>query len=350
MRSILQGTALVLIILVSIAFFLTLVAQLNDVGTGDYGFMQMLYFLFLKIPGQIVNSIAISVLIGTILSLGSLANNNEIVVVQSSGLSILSLLSILLKAALIVAVFTIVLQQWLVPLSEPAARNYRQAAMQGLDFLNKSEGVWFKDGYRVVHIKKLALDGYAQGIQIFELNEKGEMQKATSAEFAESKGKKWILNKVKISFINTEKVTVEALEQLVYDGDLSTSLLKSLRVDQELMSLTDLYKYQKFLGNNGLDNYSEKIILWRKIYSPFAILVMCSLALPFILGSQRGGQAGRRVMLGVILGLSFAVFDRFLVRMGEYFLIYPEINTLLPTLIFMLGNIVLLYRLEKNKD
>ena len=77
-RNIFLGTLGTLLLLVSLALFFTFVRELDDVGEGNYGMVEVFKFLALGIPGKIVEFMPLAILIGSMLSLGALASNSEL--------------------------------------------------------------------------------------------------------------------------------------------------------------------------------------------------------------------------------------------------------------------------------
>ncbi len=349
-KTIFQGTLLTLFVLTCIGSFVTFVDQLDSIGTRDYDVYQALRYVLLKIPEQIVYSLSISVFIGSILGLGSLASNNEIIALQSSGMSIGRLIITVLKAASVIAFISIVLQQWVTPVTELSAWEGRRAAKSGLDSYQSSGATWFKDGQRVIYVQRLSANGDGKKIMIFELTDERYLSKAMSAKSAKITPQGWLLSDVRQTTFFPAENKVSRFDTLLYPGDLTSSLLKSMRVDPVEMSLTDLYRYQSFLGANGLENEAEQIMFWRRAYSPLAILITCTMAIPFILGSQRGGQTGQRIMLGIMVGLSFVAIDRLVVGVSQYLGMLPQMSTFIPLLIFLFFNVFLLYRVQHKKE
>ncbi len=93
---------------------------------------------------------------------------------------------------------------------------------------------------------------------------------------------------------------------MLYEGKLSLRLLEVLMIEPRQMSSNDLRAYLNFLDENKLEGRVERMIFWQKQFAPLTIIVMCLLALPFVLGSQRQGDTGQRLLIGILLGLSFA--------------------------------------------
>lgn len=349
-KNILQGTLVTLFVLICISVFTTFVGQLSAIGTNDYGFYEAFVYVLLKIPKQVVFSLPISVFIGSILSLGALASNNELVVMQASGMSIKRLIKVVLKAAVFIAALSVVMQQWVIPVTESTASEGRTAAKNGLKNYSKNKSIWLKEGNRVIHVSRLNSRGDAKDVKIFELNDERRLSRALRSSSAKVTKDGWLLNDVYESAIYENSVKTQYYKILIYPGNLTSNLLKSMQVAPIEMSLTDLYHYQAFLGDNGLENEAEKTMFWRRVYSPLTILVTCTLAIPFVLGSQRGGQTGQRIMLGIMVGLSFVAIDRLVVKVGQYLGMMPQISTLIPLLIFLMFNLYLMYRVTHKKD
>ena len=89
-RSIYLGTLGALLLLVSLSLFFVFVRELDDLGKGSYGLRQAMEFVLYSLPGNAVEFLPLAVLLGSILSLGALAANSEIIAMQASGMPICS--------------------------------------------------------------------------------------------------------------------------------------------------------------------------------------------------------------------------------------------------------------------
>jgi len=90
MRTIIASTALVLLVLLALGALFEFIGQLEDVK-GNYGIQQALIYTLLRLPQLSFAMLPIAVLIGALLGLGGLANNSELVVMRTAGLSIVRL-------------------------------------------------------------------------------------------------------------------------------------------------------------------------------------------------------------------------------------------------------------------
>ena len=178
-------------------------------------------------------------------------------------------------------------------------------------------------------------NGIAQGIEIFQLDESGKLISTTRAERALPVDGGWQLHQVEQTRINRLNTSSHHFDQLSYEGSLSHELLQVLLIEPRQMSSSDLHDYLNFLDENRLDASVERLVFWQKLFAPFSILVMCLLAFPFVLGPQRQSNTGYRLMIGILLGLSFVVVDRLLTQLGSQYQVNAVIVALLPNLVFL---------------
>lgn len=62
---------------------------------------------------------------------------------------------------------------------------------------------------------------------------------------------------------------------------------------------------------------------------------MCLLAFPFMLGTQRQGNTGQRLLIGILLGLAFVVVDQLVFQLGTQFKVNALIVAMIPNLTFL---------------
>jgi lipopolysaccharide export system permease protein len=341
-RTIHLGTFTVLLALAGLGAFFMFIGELKDVGEGAYDLPQVAKFVALSIPGKLVEFMPIAVLLGSILSLGSLASNSEIVAMQASGVSLAKLITSLLQAAVILALLSFLLAEWVVPASEASARAVKNLVQGKSTALFVKEGLWIKDESRVLHIDKLLPDGIARDIEIFKFDQQGKVESITRVGRAIPIEQGWELQQVERSIIGDNRVDTSSYDRLIYNGSLSSQLLEVLMIEPQQMSSGDLYAYLNFLDENKLDANAEQLIFWQKVFSPLAVIVMCLLAFPFVLGVQRQGNVGHRLLIGILLGLAFVVVDRLVTQLAVQFGFNAILVALLPSLIFLAVAIYLL--------
>ena len=348
MRTIHQGTLLALLVLVSLSLFFILIGQLDDIGRGSYSLLHVVEYVALRVPGQIIDFMPLAILLGTILSLGSLAGNSEIIAMQAAGLTVLQLLRSVLQAAVILAFLSFLIADWVVPISETSAREIRSSAISGTPALHAKKGLWVKDDRQVIYIKELLPNGVARSIEIYQLDEQGRLVSTLAAQSAIPTAEQWLLKQVKQSIIEDQAIRIIAYDEMIYAGNISYQLLEALMIEPRQMSSSNLYSYLVFLEENNLDITAVSLTFWQKIMAPFTVLIMCVLGVPFVLGSQRQNNTGQRLMLGILLGLSYVVAERLLIQLGSRIEITPFLNAMIPGLLFLALAIYLLIKKQPH--
>lgn len=347
-RTIHLGTLVTLLGLVSLGLFFVFMGELEDLGQGRYDLPQILWFVALSIPGKVVQFMPLAVLLGCILSLGALASNSEIIAMQASGVSLARLISPVLVAALMLAVFSFLLADLVVPDTETYARDVRNQALDKTSALPGQQGFWIKDEFRVLHIGQLLPNGNALDIDIFRLDQQGRVLSVIRAASAIPRGQGWELRQVEETKFVDDKTQSASYAQLAYDGNLSHQLLDVLMIEPRQMSSSKLYAYLEFLDQNNLDASAERLIFWQKLFAPLTIVIMSLLAFPFVLGAQRQSNTGIRLLIGILLGLSFIVLNRLLTQLGVQFQINALVTALLPNLVFLCTAVFLLVRKQAS--
>lgn len=342
-RTIHLGTLGALLALVGLGLFFLFVGELKDLGEGSYDLLNIVKFVALSVPGKVVEFMPLAVLLGSILGLGALASNSEIIALQASGVSLSRLISPVLQAAVLLALISFSLAEWIVPDSESSARAVKHLAQDKTTALLAKQSVWIKDESRVLHIEALLPNGGAHNIEIFELDDSGKLVSTTRAERAIPLERGWELTQVQQSIIGDRKLETKTYERLVYEGNLSHQLLQVLSIKPRQMSSVDLYAYLSFLDENKLNARSERLVFWQKLLAPLTIVVMCLLALPFVIGAQRQGNAGQRLLIGILLGLAFVVMERLLTQLGIQFGLNAIFIASTPGLVFLCLALYLLF-------
>lgn len=349
LRHMTQGSFLTLLILVSISLFFTFIGELDHIGRGYYDILHISEYIALRIPGKVVEFMPLAVLIGTMLSLGGLASNSEIIAMQAAGISVADLLRSVILSAMLLAFLTFVLADAIVPISETTAREMRSSAISNTPALSGKKGIWVKDGSQVIHIDVLRPGGRAEGIKIYQLDENRKLVQILIANRATQIKNQWRLEAGQSVQLRRNSVQTEDFDELIYTGKISNKLFDALLIEPRQMSSADLYEYKSFLVKNNLDDSVESLTFWQKVFAPLTVIVMCLLAVPFVLGSQRQGNAGQRLIVGILLGLAYVVVSRLITQFGVQINLLPVLNAIAPSVLFFILALYLLYRKQSHR-
>ena len=127
LRTIISSTALVLVVLLAIAGLFEFIAELDDIQ-GNYQTPQAILYTALRLPNLAFEMLPIAALIGSLLGLGAIAGNSEIIVMRSAGLSVARLAGMVAVSGVVLLVFTGLLGELIGPPLDFYARDMRMEA------------------------------------------------------------------------------------------------------------------------------------------------------------------------------------------------------------------------------
>ena len=105
-REVVKGAAFAALALLAILNFFTFTDELRDLGEGDYGLDSIFLYLTLTSPHSLYELIPSGALIGGLVVLGNLANNQELAAMQAAGVSRGRIVWAVLQAGLVIALIS----------------------------------------------------------------------------------------------------------------------------------------------------------------------------------------------------------------------------------------------------
>jgi lipopolysaccharide export system permease protein len=336
--AVLRGVATVMAVLIAVTCVIEFVRELSDVGTGDYGLQAALIFIALRVPRTVFETLPIGALIGALLSLGNLAVHRELIVMRASGVSSLQLLSAVGLAGLVLAVLMVLLGESVAPSLGAYANEMRTRAMHEEIAMGRGQATWLRDGDRIVALRRQAGDlGYGDGVLLFELGPDQTLKEVARADSAELDAtNRWVLSNYAETSFETGIVALRSGRESGQAHGLNSDLLELSVVRADLLDTPSLIRYISYLRANGLDAHRYLVAYWSRLASVFSVVVMAVLALPFVFGGLRSAGAGARLLVGLIIGLSYYVAGQVLTSGGEVYRLDPLVIAWAPTALLVL--------------
>lgn len=340
--------------LLSMFSFFDLIEELDSLGEGTYNLSNILTFVLLRIPGHIYDIAPVATLIGMMVSLGALGRTSELTIMRVSGLSITNLGVMLVKVGLLFTITTILIGEFITPVSEEAAQRMRLEATEGVVTQNFESGLWVKDDKSFINIKTVLPDSTLLNLRIYEFDENFKLLTISTAGKASYLDGRWRLNDVtQTKIIETDQVNDKHVETTFFDkanwkSGVRPELLNILLVEPEKMSAWNLYSFITHLANNKQKTNRYDVALWTKMIYPLACVVMVILALPFGFLQQRSSSTSAKIFIGILLGVTYQIMNRVFIHIGVLNDWPPFMSAITPTALFLLAGIYLLFITERR--
>jgi lipopolysaccharide export system permease protein len=117
----------------------------------------------------------------------------------------------------------------------------------------------------------------------------------------------------------------------MWQTNIAPDFMQIAVVNPDNLSLIDLSHYIEFLKNNHQKAQKFQLAFWERVFNPLVIFVMLMVATPFVIGIRRGIDVGGRMMIGIVIGMSFNIIDHIFGHLGLIYDINPLIIVLLPS-------------------
>ena len=345
MRTIVTSTVLVLVVLLALAGLFEFIAELDDTQ-GNYQTPQAILYTLLRLPNLAFEMLPVAALIGSLLGLGALAGNSEIIVMRSAGLSIRKLAAMVAVSGLVMLILTGLLGEFIGPPLDFYARNMRVEARYSQDDNQLGNETWVKDGDVYLHLERVNPEFDFGSLHLYRF----DGNRLASIAIAENSGidenEQWQLINLRETRFEGDGVQVQQTGLATESFEVNSELLGSALAKPLSLSAREMLSYISYLKRNGLDATQYETEFWYRIARTSTVLIMPILALAFVFGSLRTGGAGGRLMIGVVIGLAYYLASETLANSGQVFNLNPILVTWLPSAALALITVFALARIR----
>jgi lipopolysaccharide export system permease protein len=336
MRAILASTMLVLLVFLALAGLFEFIGQLESTQ-GDYGIPEALLFAALRLPQLSYEMLPMAALIGGLMGLGALANNSELVVMRTAGISVYGLAGMVALSGLVLTIATGLVGEFIGPPLDYFARTMRDEARYQQEDRDLGSAAWVKDGDVVLHLERVNTEFEFGALYLFRFNDDYSLASVARAENAGiDENDNWLLENYRETSFQDDGVQVVESQLAVETFNVDGELLGITLVKPVSLSARGLYSYIEYLERNGLKAERYETEFWSRISKTTAVMIMPILALAFVFGSLRSAGSGSRLMIGVLIGLAYFLASEMLANSGQVFNLNPAIVTWLPPLALLI--------------
>jgi len=291
----------------------------------------MVEYIALKIPFMVSEFMPIIVLVGASIYLIEISRHHEMVAVRAAGLGINKLLTPLLTVAMLAAVFSFIIGEWVTPTTNKRLDNIERIHIQHKQV--QQHGVqWLKDGHRFFRLTPLSEHQFA--LTMLETDQQGGWLKRIDSSKAHYARGAWQLTDVHISTPSSQQ-GMQMQQHETYSITSSAGPETTALPKPRYMHSAQLYHYIESLGHAGLSSSAYSYALHKKFSAPLSCLLMVILAAALCLHTgDRNSRASWGLVLTIALGLCYYILSNasYLLANNEH--LPASFAAWLPSLIF----------------
>ncbi len=316
------------------------------IGSGA-GLWEVLYYYLVLVPGNVPLVLQISVLLSLLYALGQLHRSNEFTAMRAAGLGLFRVTRSLWLFGLFLAGFVWYLNASMIPWSVEEARSTREEMHRAADvrkkgntgvgvstalaFANDAAGrLWFLNSY-----DDIARRGQGVTLGVFDQGRREVRRLLAREAYFDRWRNAWVfLDGRELHFDPTtgeQQATVPFAHRIETDVNDDPELMLLLLKDPADLSLFELERAMAHLRNSDDSARFRRYAVERerKQASPFGVLVVMALAVPFAVGGVRVNPA---VNMSKSIGLFFGYFllTRLATLMASFGTLEPAAAAWLP--------------------
>jgi len=324
----------------------------NIAKEGAHFFTALLYFIY-KIPMALTWMLPVSMLAGSMITVGVLSKNSEITAMRAAGIRLTRIYRPILGIAIVMSISAIFMNETLVPY---AAKRVREIYNIDIKAKDKSGGysqadLWWrtKDQFFSVDMFDSSANTL-KNLSEFELDTNFRIKRRLVAEQAGwiDPLLGWHMKSIKEYNFDAvrggdsiEKLRIESYRELPLPIKQKPTDFYDYSSDPETMSYRQLKRFIQEQTNSGLDIRGYLADLYSKFSFPFSTFVITFTVLPFALRSARSTSLAIPVLAAVFLAFSYYAVHSFSLAFGRAELWHPLIAAWAANFLMMAVGVVL---------
>ncbi|OTG81232.1 LPS export ABC transporter permease LptG [Acinetobacter sp. ANC 4558] len=329
------------VVLSGLQVLFTYLGELGSLKAG-YGALDALKYVLWGAPKYLYEILPISALIGSVLGLGILASNSELIVMRASGISLWRIVGWVVRSALVLVILAFALSEWVMPYTNEQAKSIKKH--RTVAELGTVKGYWTREGQRFIYIDYANSEGQLKGVEALDLDENYNLRTAITADQGNfvSNGQ-WRLKDAKqMDILKDGNSNVESHADLPLAMALQPKYVHMVTVDPEDLSPSQLISITSYMHEYSQVPKTYQLAFWQKMATPFSLIALVIVACSFIFGPLRQQSMGFRLVIALFTGLGFYYLQDFF---GYASLVYspsPAWFVFLPILVvFLIGGYLL---------
>jgi lipopolysaccharide export system permease protein len=303
-----------------------------------------------RFPQIIETFVPFAVLLGTLLTLVTLNQNSEIIMMKAGGMSAHQILAPLIVASLFVACLSFIFNERIVTRSTASLNAWQKVEYAAIPRESGvRSNVWVRTDGNLVRATTVRGRGNGvvlDGVEIYG-REEGKVTAIVRASRATLTGEpgQWRLTDARRFEVANGQV--RELGNVVSDLGITPDRFTLASVNGDELSFADLRGAIAELEAAGRPTQVLETTLWHKISGPLSAVLMPLLGAVAGFGLARSGALFVRAVIGMTLGFAYFVVDNFGVSMGNLGAYTPVLAAWGPFFLFLLIGELVLIRTEE---
>ena len=274
----------------------------------DYGasLSAVLKIFIFSLPGVIMYTFPMSMLLASLLTFGRLSGTSEITAMKSCGISFNRIAMPAIILGFVVSIFAIEFNEYVVPWANNAYSNVLYYEIQGNTAMKSQEHIIIKDInqgqiQRLIYARRYDSDSQTmQGVTL-QVFKEGKVSHVENAEYAEWMGNEWNMHNGIIYDISDGETehTMHFNTQILPVNESPRQIVREQKKPEEL-TMKELRTQIDIMRSQFVDTKKLETELYQRVTIPMASLIFTIVGIPLGLQPNRNSSS-RGVAMSIII-------------------------------------------------
>ncbi len=339
-----------LLSVLSIFIAVDYLGTMDDFIEAEISLWRAFQYVLYKIPLICNHAMPMVLLISILIVFGLMSKNNELIIINSSGISIYALLKPVLMVCITIALLLFYLAEQAVPFTTIQANAIKNREIRKKASVTvKEKNIWIKGKRQITHIKYFHSPSQAiYGFTRYFFDNKFLLIRRVDAQKGEFHDGQWILSDCMVQELdqtdNTYAISIHEIlkEDLqLYPEDFRLIVRKS-----EEMNFGELLAYVRKVETEGYDATVYKVDLYAKSAYPFVCIIMGLVGVGLTARRRLNKGLPVSITYGIAIGFFYWVFQSFCVSLGYGGVLPPIVAAWVANFIFLCFGLILVVNAE----
>ena len=329
---------------------LEFVEQLAFVGQGRYNVADALLYVLLTAPSRLLQVTPVSMLLGSLLTLGTLARNSELTAMLSLGVSERRIVGSVLTLIVPIIAALFLTEEFVIPPAQRLAQEQRTLALSSSTSSYADSSFWAQSDHQYLNVQRLSGGQVPVGIDVYSFEADGSLRSIIHAEHADVRPDGvWLLRSVSRRRVELLQLRTDRLASLPWHCFVPIKQIRFLMLPLESIPPSALYQHVRSLQRQHRKATRYEQELWTKASLPFSMIAMIMIVAPFVFGSTRAQNTGHYLAGGASFGIVFSLGQQILGHLGVLLDLSPAVTALAPSILVMALAIYLFRSAHRGK-
>jgi lipopolysaccharide export system permease protein len=342
--------SLVLISVIGIFVVIDYLGNMDEFIKAKISMWRAFECVLYKVPFICTQAMPVILLLSILIVFGLMSKNNELIIINSSGISIYALVKPVLLVCITLAVVQFIMTEQIVPATMRKANIIKyQEIRKSAKITRHEKNIWIKGNRQITHIKfyhppSKAIFGFTR----FFFDSDFRLVKRLDAEKGTYANDQWQLNDCMTQTLDTNdnayRIAFDAM--IIADLEFKPQDFKQIVPKSQEMNFKELREYSKKVEQEGYDATVYKVDMHAKTAYPIVCILMGLIGIGLTARRQLRSGLPISIMYGLTIGFLFWVFQSFCLSLGYGEILPPLVAAWAANFIFLCAGLMLVLQAE----